>query len=57
MSSGEFARRALEEHGVIVLPGSALGPGGEGFFRIALTVSGARLGEAAGRLGRLGEAG
>lgn len=57
MSSGEFARRALEEQGVIVLPGSALGPGGEGFFRIALTVSGARLEEAAQRLGRLGEAG
>lgn len=57
MSSGEFARRALEEQGVIVLPGSALGPGGEGFFRIALTVSGGRLQEAARRLGRLGEAG
>lgn len=48
-----FARRALEEEGVIVLPGSALGEGGEGYFRIALTVSGERLEEAARRLGRV----
>ncbi|MFQ5537053.1 MAG: aminotransferase class I/II-fold pyridoxal phosphate-dependent enzyme [Gemmatimonadota bacterium] len=48
-----FARRALEEEGVIVLPGSSLGQGGEGYFRVALTVSEARLEEAAERLGRL----
>jgi len=48
-----FARRALEEQGVIVLPGAALGEGGEGFFRLALTVDEERLGEAARRLGRL----
>jgi len=48
-----FARRALVEEGVVVLPGSALGQGGRGFFRIALTVSRERLVEAAGRLGRL----
>lgn len=48
-----FARRALDEEGVIVLPGSALGSGGEGFFRIALTVPEVRLEEAARRLGRL----
>ena len=52
-SAEEFGRRALEQGGVIVLPGSALGAGGEGFFRIALTVDGDRLAEAAGRLGRL----
>ncbi|MEQ9568579.1 MAG: aminotransferase class I/II-fold pyridoxal phosphate-dependent enzyme [Longimicrobiales bacterium] len=48
-----FARRALVEEGVVVLPGSALGEGGEGFFRIALTSSPERLAEAAGRLGRV----
>jgi LL-diaminopimelate aminotransferase len=49
--SAAFARRALEEHGVVVLPGSAFGPAGEGYFRIALTVGPARLAEAAARLG------
>ncbi len=52
-SSEAFARRALSEQGVIVLPGAALGEGGEGFFRIALTLSEDRLAEAAARLGRL----
>jgi LL-diaminopimelate aminotransferase len=51
--SEAFARRALERAGVIVLPGAALGKGGEGYFRIALTVPEARLAEAAGRLGEL----
>ncbi len=49
----EFCRRALESEGVILLPGSSMGKGGEGFFRIALTTSAARLQEAAQRLGRL----
>lgn len=48
-----FCKRALEEEGVIVLPGSSMGEGGEGFFRIALTTSEARLQEAAERLGHL----
>jgi LL-diaminopimelate aminotransferase len=52
-SSDEFARRALEAEGVIVLPGAALGRGGEGFFRVALTVGGDRLAESAARLGRV----
>ncbi len=50
--SAAFATRALEETGVLVLPGSAFGPAGEGFFRIALTVGADRLREAALRLGR-----
>ena len=49
----DFCRRALEQEGVIVLPGSSMGQGGEGFFRIALTTSEARLQEAAIRLGRV----
>jgi LL-diaminopimelate aminotransferase len=52
-SSERFALRALEQEGVIVLPGAALGAGGEGFFRMALTVDEERLVEAANRLGRL----
>jgi LL-diaminopimelate aminotransferase len=52
MSAG-FARRALEERGVVVLPGSGFGPAGEGYFRIALVTSPARLSEAIGRLGEL----
>lgn len=51
--SADFATRALSDEGVIVMPGSALGAGGEGFFRIALTVSEERLAEAALRLGRV----
>jgi LL-diaminopimelate aminotransferase len=53
-ASEPYARRLLLEQGVAVLPGSALGAGGEGYFRIALTVSEARLREAAERMGRLG---
>ena len=52
VASASFARQALEELGVVVLPGSGFGPAGEGFFRIALTVDAARLTEAAQRLGQ-----
>jgi LL-diaminopimelate aminotransferase len=51
--SAAFARRALEETGAVVLPGSSFGPAGEGYFRIALTVGADRLREAAGRLGQM----
>jgi LL-diaminopimelate aminotransferase len=50
--SATFAKRALEETGAVVLPGSAFGPAGEGFFRIALTVGADRLRVAVERLGR-----
>jgi LL-diaminopimelate aminotransferase len=50
--SAAFASRALAEEGVVVLPGSAFGPGGEGFFRIALTVGPERLRQGVARLGR-----
>ncbi|MGI9190048.1 MAG: aminotransferase class I/II-fold pyridoxal phosphate-dependent enzyme [Longimicrobiaceae bacterium] len=49
--SQPFAQRLLQEEGVAVLPGSALGAAGEGFFRIALTASEERLREAARRIG------
>jgi LL-diaminopimelate aminotransferase len=51
--SAAFAKRAMEETGVVVLPGSAFGPAGEGFFRIALTVGPERLVQAAERLGKV----
>lgn len=50
--SQEFARRALDDQGVIVLPGSAFGEAGEGYFRIALTVAAERLREGVLRLGQ-----
>lgn len=52
LPSAQFTTRALEEEGVVTLPGSGFGPGGEGFFRIALTVPPARIREAVTRLGR-----
>ena len=51
--SEPFARRALMEEGVVIMPGAALGAGGEGFFRAALTQPADRLREAAQRLARL----
>ncbi len=48
--SAAFARCALETAGVVVLPGSAFGPAGEGFFRVALTVSPERLEAGVSRL-------
>ncbi len=53
VASKSFADRLLEEEGVIVLPGSGFGAGGEGFFRISFIVSPERLAEAAQRAGRL----
>ncbi len=51
--SEAFAMRALQEEGVVIMPGAALGAGGEGFLRIALTRGESRLEEAAARLGRV----
>jgi LL-diaminopimelate aminotransferase len=53
LASAAFQRRALEEAGVVTLPGTAFGAGAEGFFRIALTVPTARLVEGAERLGKV----
>ena len=52
VASQPFASRAMLEHGAIVLPGAGFGPAGEGFFRVALTVSPERLAEGVERLGR-----
>ncbi len=51
IASATFADVALDHFGVVVLPGSGFGAGGEGFFRIALTVGSERLREGCARLG------
>jgi LL-diaminopimelate aminotransferase len=53
LPSGAFAERLLEEEGVVVLPGSAFGAGGEGFFRVSFITSPSRIAEAATRSGRV----
>ena len=49
-TSASYCELVLEESGVVVSPGGAYGPNGEGFFRISLTVPDARLAEAMERL-------
>ena len=51
--SAAFAERLMDEEGVIVLPGSGFGAGGEGFFRISFITSPSRIAEAAQRAGRV----
>ncbi len=53
ITSAEFSEFLMEEEGVIVLPGSSFGEGGEGFFRVSFVVSPERLREAAARAGRV----
>ena len=53
ITSAEFAEFLMEEEGVIVLPGSSFGKGGEGFFRVSFVTSADRLREAAARAGRV----
>jgi LL-diaminopimelate aminotransferase len=48
--SAQFARRLLDDAGVVVTPGAGFGPHGEGYFRAALTVDEARLSEAIERI-------
>ena len=49
-TSESFTELVLEEAGVLVSPGPAYGPSGEGFFRISLTVPDDRLEEAVRRI-------
>jgi LL-diaminopimelate aminotransferase len=53
VSSMEFHERCMQDEGVIVLAGAALGAGGEGFFRVSFITSPARIAEAAVRCGRV----
>ena len=49
-TSASYCELVLEESGVVLSPGGAYGPNGEGFFRISLTVPDDRLAEAVERL-------
>jgi LL-diaminopimelate aminotransferase len=49
-TSATYCELVLEESGVVLSPGAAYGPNGEGFFRISLTVPDERLAEAVERL-------
>ncbi|HEX9416111.1 MAG TPA: LL-diaminopimelate aminotransferase [Gaiellaceae bacterium] len=49
-TSESFAELVLERSAVVVSPGSAYGPSGEGFVRISLTIPDERLEEAVGRI-------
>jgi len=48
--SVKFARLLLDEASVLITPGVGFGPSGEGYIRIALTVSKERLQEAVARI-------
>lgn len=50
MSSTDFALNVLQQTGIVVTPGNAFGPGGEGYVRISLIADCDRLGEALRRL-------
>jgi LL-diaminopimelate aminotransferase len=49
-TSASYCELVLDESGVVLSPGAAYGPNGEGFFRISLTVPDDRLAEAMERL-------
>lgn len=51
--SALFAERLLEDEGVVVMPGSSFGAGGEGFFRVSFITEPERIAEAARRAGKV----
>jgi len=51
--SAVFAERLLEDEGVVIMPGSAFGAGGEGFFRVSFITAPERIAEAARRAGKV----
>ena len=52
-TAADYCEYVLEEAAVVISPGGAYGPNGEGFFRISLTTPDDRLTEAVGRLSAL----
>ncbi len=53
VASAPFAERLLSEEGVVLMPGSAFGAGGEGFMRASFIAPPARIAEAAQRAARV----
>lgn len=49
-TTASFCEKVMMKSGVIITPGTAFGPGGEGFFRLSLSVPDDRLIEAAERI-------
>jgi len=54
-SAAAYCEHVLEQAAVVISPGGAYGPNGEGFFRISLTTPDERLLEAVERIRALGE--
>jgi len=52
--SAAYCEHVLDRVGVVISPGGAYGPSGEGWFRISLTTPDDRLAEAVERLSKLG---
>jgi LL-diaminopimelate aminotransferase len=53
-TSASFAELVLEQANVVVSPGNAYGPSGEGYVRLSLTVPDERLQEAVSRIHSFG---
>jgi LL-diaminopimelate aminotransferase len=51
--SRDFTTLLLKEAGIVTTPGSGFGEPGEGYVRMALTVSKERIEEAVSRIGKL----
>jgi len=52
MTSAEFSTKMLDNAGIVVPPGTAYGPGGEGWFRLSLCTGKERLKEAFDRMAK-----
>jgi arginine:pyruvate transaminase len=55
LSGEEFARRLMQEHGVVTMPGESFGKCGKGHLRVALTVDEKQISEAARQILKLGD--
>ena len=53
-TAADYCEHVLEQAAVVISPGGAYGPNGEGFFRISLTTPDDRLEEAVARISKLG---